>query len=204
MCAGACDGIGQRVAVQQSRGPTTVNSILSNQTEKRMKTFLLFIVAAVLLIPGCQKKDNPTTLHSEDYPKEMLTSWRYRDSNYLFLSGIAKHRRSDQDIPENGLAVLLTDQNITCSNPHINSGATIEIKYSDFAAKKYTTGEYEISFRIGGEYFNASFESNGQAGLILVDTTITKKIQGWIALKRQNIPVIDVYGTFEVPFCSTN
>lgn len=165
-----------------------------------MKYLMLLFVLAGIFITGCRKENSPT----EEIVIPPLTTWIYRDSSYLILSGIAKHHRSDQGIPEHGFEVLLTDQNITCSNSQINSGATIKITFSDFSTKKYTAGEYEISFQIGGEYFNASIESNRQAGLTLVDTSTTNKIQGWIALKRQNIPAVDVYGTFDVPFCPTN
>ncbi len=151
-------------------------------------------------IPYCS-----AVLDSEYFPKEPISSWTYRDSTHLVVSGIAERRRSDQGDLENGIVLFLTDQEVSCANSPFtpsNLGATITIRYPDIILRSYTSGEIENTFSVYGEYFNPYYESLGPAGLTLVDTTDANQVQGWIAIRRRSVPTINVYGTFVVPFCS--
>lgn len=153
-------------------------------------------------VPYCS-----AALDSEYIPKEPISSWTYRDSTRLIVSGIAERRRSDQGNFEDGITVYLTDLEISCGNSPFSppySAATITIKFPDIAQRPYTSDEIGKTFKVYGEYFNPIFESLGPTGLTFVDTTNTRRVQGWIAIERRSIPYINAYGTFDVPFCPEN
>ena len=153
-------------------------------------------------VPFCSAQ-----LDTAYFPKEPISSWTYRDSTYLVVSGIAERRRSAQGDLENGMVLFLTDREISCADTPFtppSSGATIIIKLPDIAPRLYTSDEIAHSFSVYASRadFAEGYRSLGQAALTFVDTTNANQIRGWIAIKRQDTPAINAYGTFVVPFCS--
>ena len=188
-----------------------IQIVIANRKYRSRLILIGVLTLMALIITTCGGDDNPTDADSEQM--ETLGSWIYRDSTYTMVSGVVDRRRSFIGEKLNGITVWISDQKISCLdspglNSHLNGldGGWLSVSYPGISVRDYSQSEIQGTMNFSGE--GGSFISGnlGEAGLTLADTTVEKRVKGWLDFEKigffEEGEVMQASGSFDLPFCS--
>lgn len=156
-------------------------------------------------LPFCSEDLDPSYI-----PNDPTSTWSINGETYSIISVISESRDTEYGGSKDGISIILTDSPISCDDSPFNltTGSSISIEFPGISERTYNKDELKLIFMSvsgGGNSLGFSPGTTLRAGLTSVDTTGSRRVQGWVAAERLNEPhKFTLFGTFHASYCSNN
>ncbi len=154
----------------------------------------------------------PTVDFAPGLPTDPFHRWTVDGVAHEYVSGIAEPRRLETGRAIPGIAVHLTDENISCTDSPIGTEgfgtkdlfASVKAEYPDAVVGTFGANEVDVVIRhrpYGNDMYVLGLADGG--ALMFVDTDLANRVRGWFSFKSLRGEGSQALGAFDVPFCPT-